>query len=115
MPAYNLWLHKNSPGKLLCSMELLDEYRSKVLIEHADPLVWIGSDMVHWAASGYAVPRVTLTRCEHSCSCDAPRVYGACLLGSTIRFHGDNRDVLYQLTSWADDDYLGYYIAQWPD
>ena len=114
----NWWAHKDSPGRLLCRIETTsgDDYR--VIIEQADPRIWIGTEMVSWAATGQAAPRITL---KHRPNWSEDGYW----IGSVIRFHADNRDVLYRLTSWRGEILaldpesnnwdLGYFVAEWPD
>jgi hypothetical protein len=111
------WLaHDHSDGRILCHVE-----GTRVIIDHADPVIWISAETVSWAATGKAHPRIKLT---------PPPGWGEpgnhYWIGSVIRFHADNRDVLYRLTSWhgnvgmwspdnIDRVDLGYYVAEWPD
>jgi hypothetical protein len=110
----NWWAHDRSPGKIFCRVE-----GTRVIIDRADPIIWIGAETVSWAALGNSAPRITVTP-------PANWSEGNYWIDSVIRFHGDNRDVLYRLTSWAggltawgpdnNGRYdLGYYLAEWPD
>lgn len=99
----------NSPGQLLSHIELSGDTGYQVIIDNADPLIWISSSIISWAASGQAAPQITVPH-RNDWAKD-----GNYWIGSTIRFHGDNRDVLYKIISYEGDYSYGYYIAQWPD
>lgn len=100
-----------------------DDGTSDLIIDRADPHVWISDQLLRelyygedspWAWLRVDATLVRNERCD-TVNCCAQEDVGTCFMGAILTIKAHNCTVIYEIGRWVTDQYSGLWEASWPD